>query len=103
MEFSIKGIYGVWFFIDGKWQFVYIDDYFPVAFNNYLFSRYEKDLWVLILEKAYSKYFKSYHAIEKGVVGHFLTALTGAPTQYLSKNTSKPINPDKAWDIVRQA
>jgi len=41
----------------------------------------------MILEKAYAKVFGSYQAIESGLSGIALNALTGAPFEYLNKDS----------------
>jgi calpain-15 len=57
-------MYGVWFFIDGLWECVVIDDFFPTHNNKCVFSKNNRnELWVMLLEKAYAKVFGSYQAI----------------------------------------
>jgi hypothetical protein len=46
----------------------------------------------MLLEKAYAKVFGSYQAIESGLTGIALNALTGAPFEYLNKDSKSPIN-----------
>ena len=88
-EISSYGMYGAWLFIDGIWQCVVIDDLFPTYNGKPIFSRNnENEIWVMLLEKAYAKVYESYQAIEFGVVGLALSALTGAPYEYLCKDSS---------------
>jgi calpain-15 len=83
----------VWLFIDGLWTCVVVDDYFPLHGNKPIFSRNNgSELWVMLLEKAYAKVFGSYQAIESGLTGIALNALTGAPFEYLNKDSKSPIN-----------
>lgn len=57
----------------------------------------------MLIEKAYAKYFKSYENIQNGLMGHFLTALTGAPSKYLCRNSYKLVDSDKAWAFIRDS
>ena len=55
-EPSSYSYYGIWFFIDGLWKCIVVDDYFPTCGDRPLFSRNnENELWVLLMEKAYAK------------------------------------------------
>lgn len=57
-----------------------IDDYFPLHGGKPFFSKdHNGEIWVMLLEKAYAKVFKNYQAIESGLTGIALNALTGAP------------------------
>ena len=40
----------------------------------------EKDLWVVLLEKAYAKFLGGYHFMRGGKVSQALSDLTGCPT-----------------------
>ena len=44
-------------------------------------------LWVILLEKAWAKLYKSYYGIEKGYAEEGLHCLTGAPIVNLSFNS----------------
>lgn len=82
-------MYGAWFYIDGIWQCVVIDDYFPTYNGKPIFSKNNgNEIWVMLLEKAYAKIYGSYQAIEFGVTGLALSSLTGAPYEYLCKDSS---------------
>lgn len=71
-------------YINGEPEIVVVDDYFPFCThkNNWAFSRsgQDKEIWVLLLEKAWAKIFGSYQRIEGGTTGEALPSLTGAPT-----------------------
>lgn len=52
------------FYINGEPETVVVDDYFPWCTHksNWAFSRsnYDKEIWVLLLEKAWAKIYGSY-------------------------------------------
>ena len=85
-----QGIYCVKICINGEWQAIFVDDFFP-CFNKRhgpcFTQSIGNELWVLILEKAWAKLFRSYESIEKGHCRDALRDLTGAPTK--SINTYK--------------
>lgn len=56
----------------------------------------------MLLEKAYSKVFGSYQAIESGLTGIALNALTGAPFEYLNKDSKTSIDIEGAWNFLTQ-
>lgn len=92
-EVSSYCYYGVWLFVDGIWQCIVIDDYLPLNNNKPIFSKNNGgELWVMLLEKAYAKVFGSYQAIESGLTGIALNALTGAPFEYLNKDSKSSID-----------
>jgi calpain-15 len=55
-----------------------------------------------LLEKAYAKVYKSYQAIESGLTGVALTNLTGAPYDYLCKNSNENIDIELAWTFLTE-
>jgi len=78
------GIYSVWLNINGGWKSYILDEYFPSvqARNGFdlAFSKTDqKELWVILLEKAYAKAYGSYWDIIGGDPVHALRDLTGAP------------------------
>lgn len=83
------GIYCVKLLLDGEWVAVYLDDFFPcfdpkTGKSGPAFTRGNgNELWVLLLEKAYSKIGGSYEDIEAGLPREALNNLTGAPTKYV--------------------
>jgi len=89
------GAYCVRFFNDQKEaEFVLVDDYFPVntTDNDWAFARSEneKELWPMVLEKAYAKFFGSYESIESGKVCYALADLTsGVPEQIKLEQESR--------------
>ena len=78
-------------FIDGEWQIVFLDDYFPS--NNYSFCfahPYENIFWAVILEKAWAKINGGYSNIIGGWCCDPIETLTGFPctTLYNSNYSS---------------
>ena len=78
------GIQSVWLNINGVWQRIILDEYFPSYFNgaryDLAFSKTDqRELWVILLEKAYAKAYGSYWEIIGGDPVHALRDLTGAP------------------------
>jgi calpain-15 len=63
-EVNEAGCYAMKFFVNGEPRVIVVDDYFP--YDNYkqewAFSRSnsDKEIWVLLLEKAWAKIFGSY-------------------------------------------
>ena len=79
-EYNEKGKYQVKLFIDGKFQTITIDDYFPVikGTNIFFFTRPSNfDFWTLIIEKAWAKVNKGYLNIVNLWPGDLFKALTG--------------------------
>ena len=74
------------FYISGEKRTIVVDDLFPYneAKKNWAFSRPDKDrdIWVLLLEKAWAKIHGNYQRIEAGTNGEALPALTGAPADF---------------------
>ena len=83
-EVNENGIHAVWLNINGVWQRIVLDEYFPVVQRNgkyeLAFSKTDQnELWVILLEKAYAKAYGSYWEIVGGDPVHALRDLTGAP------------------------
>ena len=88
-SFNEIGYYETIFFIDGEWQIVFIDDYFPFdpRKNNFAFATPNgKELWAMLLEKAWAKINGGYSNAVGGIVSDPISALTGFPTEYLHHN-----------------
>ena len=65
-----------------------IDDWIPVKNDNLIFSRANgPELWVILLEKAFSKLHGSYARMTGGLPMQALKDLTGAP--YFEKQFQK--------------
>ncbi len=98
------GIQSVWLNINGVWRRIILDEYFP-SYNNgrqwdLAFSKTDqKELWVILLEKAYAKAYGSYWEIIGGDPVHALRDLTGAP--YDRVEDFSDLN--AAWAQIKEA
>ena len=76
-EINKAGCYAINLCINGRDFVVVVDDWFPVkvdksglmglAFTKS--SKHENELWMLLIEKAIAKVFRSYEAMEKEISG----------------------------------
>lgn len=87
------GVYGVRLNVRGQWRTVVLDERFPtVGGKRFAYARpCGKELWVLLIEKAYAKLFGSYQAIEGGFVSVALAHLTGGTSEI------RPFKDSKHW------
>lgn len=100
---SKVGYYEIILFLDGKWQKVFVDDYFPFkkGTDEFAFSRTNgSEIWVILLEKAWAKVNGGYSNISTGSVSDPLQALTGFPVQTIDLSMLKR---DDLWTQVVQA
>lgn len=76
-----------------------VDDYFPCTSSNR--PAYSKangpELWVLLIEKAYSKVYGSYKKIEAGLTGNALRDLTGSPYIYVDNK-----DVEATWKLLEE-
>lgn len=69
------------------WKAIIIDDFVPVVGGHPAFSQSKaKDIWVLLLEKAWAKAFGSFSSIESGESREVMKSLTSGPTWTLDTN-----------------
>eukprot|EP00466_Bigelowiella_natans_P011466 jgi/Bigna1/78372/fgenesh1_pg.54_\ len=99
---SEQGIYKVRFCSNGKWKEVIVDDLIPcLPGGGPVFSRNNgKEVWVLIVEKAYAKLYRSYTALKGGHEFQALEDLTGFPAMRIrlqNPNTQMVIREAKLW------
>lgn len=88
-EYNDEGVYRVKICKNGEWHEIVVDDYFPCTpMGGPIFSKgHGNELWVLILEKAYSKLHGSYKGIVAGRPHEAMMDLTGCPaTSYSFKD-----------------
>ena len=112
-KYNETGYYEVIFFIDGEWQILFLDDYFPYdpTKNNFAFAKpNNNELWAMLLEKAWAKLNGGYSNIIGGIVSEPIAALTSFPTEYLSHKLkeedeiyTKIENGDKEGTIMSSA
>ena len=97
------GYYEVCLFIEGEWQIVIVDDYFPVFKNKktlYFSKPNGKELWAILLEKAWAKVNGGYRNTISGKENDALSALTSFPSQrYNASSMSK----DELWNLILQS
>lgn len=84
---------------------IIVDDCFPCynSLNGPAFTKGNgNEIWVLILEKAYAKLYKSYERIEEGNSKDALNELTGAPTKVIYTNdySTGNLNENLYTDLV---
>ncbi|KAL4503913.1 hypothetical protein ABPG72_022543 [Tetrahymena utriculariae] len=88
--FTIKepnqiGYYSVWLFIDGKWQYITVDECFPwwITRKKPYFCDIvnQNQIWAMIIEKAWAKLHGEYSRLWGGDTGLAFRVITGAPTQ----------------------
>lgn len=93
--------------LNGQWQTVRVDDYFPCKFNgDTIYARaHGPELWVLLLEKAFAKACGDYDALRSGWAYEALMNLTGAPTTKIffdDDRTKADIENGKFWRFIWQ-
>ena len=85
-EYNPNGIYEIILFIDGEFQKVYIDDYFPCLKNSnilYFIKPSNFEIWSLLIEKAWVKVNGGYQNIINSWPADFFRALTGSSCDIL--------------------
>ena len=92
--------YGIYIFINGLWELVLVDDYFPYAgtyFKQFAFgSSRDNELWVSLLEKAWAKINGCYAKIGcGGTPNEVFDVLTEAYSEYYTVNSN---NKDALWN-----
>lgn len=99
--FNQKGGYGVYLCINGLWQLVIVDDYFPtIDKRTPLFAKCQTlKIWPMILEKAYAKVMGGYLNLVSGPPTEALHALTGAPTHTYRVTEQQP---EKVLTLINQ-
>ncbi|KAJ9464117.1 Calpain-A [Diplonema papillatum] len=81
------GAYLLQFYRNGAWATVCVDDYVPIVGGTgcpAFATSPAGDIWPLLLEKAYAKFYGSYAAINSSNVGESLYDLCGLPVESIS-------------------
>ena len=102
-KYTDIGYYEVVLFVDGEWQIVFVDDYYPIDGDEFPFAKpNNNELWAILLEKAWAKVNGGYSNIIGGIVSEVLLALTGFPSEYI-QNLSGSISPISLFEKIKQA
>jgi len=99
-----QGCYGVRVCNMGIWTTYVMDDYIPCSASTKkpIFTRSNgKELWVVLLEKAWAKIYGSYARIEAGLTRECLHDLTGAPTKYYLTGDNQKKNEEIWQELVK--
>ena len=109
-DYAEQGIYGVKFFISGKWVTVLVDDLIPsipwgsqwvpifAGFKDHsMQEKNTKELWPLIFEKAWAKLHLSYEATAGGDTADATNYLTGG---FVRKFQVDGYNMQAMWDTL---
>ena len=86
------------FYVNGEQREIVVDDYFPFdpEKNDWAFSKsIGKEIWVLVLEKAWAKIFGSYQRIEAGTMSEAMDALSPAAVEFIYHQQVQ--NKDQLW------
>ena len=109
-EKSDEHVYGIYFFLNGKWKLVLIDDYFPCVIDDYEFkhlcfsSCVESELWVSLLEKAWAKVNGNYARIGcRGFSKEAFDVLTEAYTEQINISLYKEERREELWNIIEKS
>ena len=97
VQFNKAGYYELILFIDGEWQIVFLDDYFPYdpKLRDFAYAKpHNNELWAILLEKAWAKVNGGFSNIIGGIVSEPISALTGFPTDYIKH---EEIDPDDLY------
>ena len=79
-DYNPNGFYKILLFVDGEFQIVYIDDYFPCIKNSnilYFMKPTNFEFWALLIEKAWAKINGGYQNIINSWPVDLFRALTG--------------------------
>ena len=80
-EYNPNGLYKLLLFIDGEFQIIYIDDFFPCIKNSnvlYFIKPSNFEIWSILIEKAWAKINGGYQNIINSWPVDLFRALTGA-------------------------
>ena len=98
-----EGVYQVSLFIDGEFQTVFVDDFFPISKTKKspIFTKTTtSDFWGMILEKAWAKVNGGYANIMFVSVSDLLRALTGFSCETID---TKEMETEKIWLKIKNA
>ena len=102
-DYNPNGSYSLLLFIDGEYQIVYLDDYFPCLKGTnipYFTKPNNFALWPMLLEKAWAKVNGSYSNCLSGWPSDLFRALTGFCCENLPH---KEENSERIFNIIKKA
>lgn len=100
-EVNSEGVYAVWLNISGKWREIVVDEYFPSRNGKFMMALTKEDeIWPMLIEKAYAKFFGGYNTISGGFEWHALRDLTGAPVEMYRCSA---LEIDQVWKLLSDA
>lgn len=96
-EVNAQGLYSVNFFVMGSRHEVLLDDQFPTVNHGHpLFSRpVGPEVWVMLLEKAWCKMFRTFTLAEGGLPHVSMEYLTGCPSQSYGSHSDEKLWKDR--------
>eukprot|EP00347_Sterkiella_histriomuscorum_P011682 403371513 len=105
-EIQDTGLYVLMFYRNRKPVIITLDDYFPTANGRHAYVKVSnkegnKEIWAMLIEKAYAKMYGSYPNIEGGLVDAAFADLTnGAPDRYdlTDQNVKRMLNTGQFWE-----
>ena len=87
----------------GKWKAIDLDEYFPFLEKKPAFSKSsDSEIWVMLLEKAWAKLYRSYMNIASGHAEEVLHDFTGAPIKFY-KLKEESLDKDELWNYLLKA
>ena len=101
-EYNPDGFYSLLLFIDGEYQIIYVDDYFPCykGTNIPYFSKPNNfELWIMLLEKAWAKINGSYSNSLSGWPNDIFRTFTGFCCEDLNHNEETD---ERIWNIIKK-
>ena len=104
-EVNAAGIYSLNFFLNGKRQEVFVDDFVPCDRQSLLpcfaYSEQCGEIWAILLEKAWAKLHGSYCMVRSGSSVSTFPHLCGAPSSQFDHNYQEDL--EKFWAILKDA
>ena len=100
-EYNPDGYYTLILFIDGEYQFIYLDDYFPCLKGTnipYFLKVNNFSIWPLLLEKAWAKLNSSYQNALSGWPNDIFRIFTGFSCEELIHNEE---DQERIWRIIK--
>eukprot|EP00405_Crypthecodinium_cohnii_P026405 CAMPEP_0206489210 /NCGR_PEP_ID=MMETSP0324_2-20121206/43041_1 /ASSEMBLY_ACC=CAM_ASM_000836 /TAXON_ID=2866 /ORGANISM="Crypthecodinium cohnii, Strain Seligo" /LENGTH=644 /DNA_ID=CAMNT_0053968719 /DNA_START=42 /DNA_END=1976 /DNA_ORIENTATION=+ len=104
-----RSVYRLHFMLDGKDQFVAIDDMIPMKPKGYnprfYFASFHNgdNAWPALLEKGFAKLAGSYLAISGGLQYEAFQAITQAPVDHIFQSSKDTWEESKIWDFIKTA